>query len=131
MGGKELAVDPSLEFEKRRNIPIKYNREIWQQTIQAMKRVEEIKQKRQAQFIYDRQKKAKEIEKAKDVREVQRDMALIRSPAAGLKASKQMEVDQDEDSTVKYSVENEIGNTSIDTTPNIKKSIKSKKQSKK
>ena len=30
--GKELAVDPSFEFEKRRNAPVKYNRELWQQT---------------------------------------------------------------------------------------------------
>ena len=30
--GKELAVDPSFEFEKRRNIPVKYNRELWSQT---------------------------------------------------------------------------------------------------
>ena len=30
--GKELAVDPSYEFEKRRNEHVKYNRELWQQT---------------------------------------------------------------------------------------------------
>ncbi len=35
-----------------------------------MKKVEEIKNKRQAQFIYDRWKKAKEIEKQKDIKEV-------------------------------------------------------------
>jgi len=28
--GKELAVDPSFEIEKRRNIPMKYDREFWQ-----------------------------------------------------------------------------------------------------
>lgn len=33
-----------------------------------MKRVEEIKQKRQAQYIFDRQKKAKQIEKEKDIK---------------------------------------------------------------
>ena len=73
--------------------------------VDAMKRVEEIKNKRQAQHIYDRWKKAKEIEKQKDIREVQRDLALIRSPAAGLKrAAKDMEVD------------NEIGiDTELDT----------------
>ena len=30
--GKELAVDPAFEFEKRRNEPVKYNRELWKQT---------------------------------------------------------------------------------------------------
>jgi len=27
-----LAVDPSFEFEKRRNVPVKYNRELWSKT---------------------------------------------------------------------------------------------------
>jgi len=83
--GKELAVDPSFEFEKRRNIPVKYNRELWSQTITAMQRVEEIKNKRQAHFIFQRMKVAKKIQKAKDIKEVERDLALIKSPAAGLK----------------------------------------------
>ena len=62
-----------------------------------MQRVEEIKEKRQAQFIRDRQKKAKLIEREKDAREVKRDMALIRSPAAGMKrVAKDMEIDENE-----------------------------------
>ena len=61
-----------------------------------MQRIEEIKNKRQAQHIFDRWKKAKEIEKQKDIREVQRDLALIRSPAAGLKRpAKEMEIEND------------------------------------
>ena len=42
-----------------------------------MMRVEEIKGKRQAQYIFDRQKKARQIEKEKDIKEVQRDMVII------------------------------------------------------
>nr|BAE32040.1 unnamed protein product [Mus musculus] len=57
--GKELTVDNSFEFEKRRNEPVKYQRELWNKTIDAMKRVEEIKQKRQAKFIMNRLKKNK------------------------------------------------------------------------
>merc|ERR1712122_150755 len=96
--GKELAVDPSFEFEKRRNAPAKYNRELWQQTIEAMKKVEEIKLKRQAHHIHERQHKGRAIERMKDVKEVQRDLALIKSPAAGMKrAAKDMELDEDEE----------------------------------
>merc|ERR1711863_148167 len=83
--GKELAVDPSFEFEKKRNVPVKYNRELWQQTIEAMKTVEAIKLKRQAHHIHERQHKGRAIERMKDVKEVQRDLALIKSPAAGMK----------------------------------------------
>merc|ERR1712080_700331 len=112
--GKELAVDPSFEFEKRRNEPVKYNRELWQQTIGAMQRVEEIKQKRQAHFIRERQHKGRAIERMKDVKEVQRDLALIKSPAAGMKrAAKDMELDEDE-------------TEELDTSLNIKDLQKSK-----
>ncbi|OXA62783.1 probable ribosome biogenesis protein RLP24 [Folsomia candida] len=82
--GKELAVDPSFEFEKRRNVPVKYDRELWQKTVDAMKKVEEIRQKRSGRFITQRLKKAKVIDKERDVKEVQRNLGLIRSPAAGL-----------------------------------------------
>jgi len=30
--GKELADDPVFEFEKKRNEPVKYTRELWQNT---------------------------------------------------------------------------------------------------
>ena len=63
-----------------------------------MKKVEDIKTRRQAQFIYDRQKKARAIERKKDAKEVQRDLALIKSPAAGLKRpAKDMEIEEDDE----------------------------------
>jgi len=118
--GKELAVDPSFEFEKRRNAPVKYNRELWQQTIEAMKTVEAIKLKRQAHHIHERQHKGRAIERMKDVKEVQRDLALIKSPAAGMKrASKEMDID-DEDIM-------EETETGLDTSLNIKELASPKK----
>lgn len=104
--GKELAVDPSFEFEKRRNVPVKYDRELWQTTVNAMQRVEEIKNKRQAHHIFQRMKAAKKIQKAKDIREVERDLALIKSPAAGLKKAnremtgEEMEADTELDTSL-------------------------------
>jgi large subunit ribosomal protein L24e len=49
-----------------------------------MKKVEEIRQKRSAKHIMNRLNKAKVLEKEKDIKEVQRNLPLIRSPAAGL-----------------------------------------------
>ena len=43
--GKEMTCDPVLDFEQRRNVPIRYNRDLMVKTIQAIKRVEEIKAK--------------------------------------------------------------------------------------
>ncbi|KAG3257361.1 hypothetical protein H1C71_027098 [Ictidomys tridecemlineatus] len=81
--GKELTVDNSFEFVKRRNEPVKYQRELWNKTIDAMKRVEEIKQKRQAKFIMNRLKKNKELQKVQDIKEVKQNIHLIRAPLAG------------------------------------------------
>ncbi|KAH8346747.1 hypothetical protein KR084_009907 [Drosophila pseudotakahashii] len=83
--GKELAIDPSFEFEKRRNVPIKYSRETWQKALEAIKRVTEIKEKRTSHFVMERLRKGRDIEIQMDVKDVQRNMSLIRSPAAGLR----------------------------------------------
>lgn len=45
---KELtAEDSSMEFEKRRHVPVKYNRELIDTTLKVMHRVNDIKQRRQ------------------------------------------------------------------------------------
>ncbi|XP_050400514.1 probable ribosome biogenesis protein RLP24 [Patella vulgata] len=80
--GKDLAVDPSFEFEKKRNIPVKYSRELWNNTLVAMKRVEEIKLKRQGQHIINRLKEGKKLRKEADIREVDKHIHLIRAPGA-------------------------------------------------
>lgn len=87
--GKELTVDNSLEFEKRRNIPLKYNRELWSKTMEAMKKVEAIKNKRQARFIMNRLKTGKKLEDAANISEVKKNIHLIRAPHAG--QAKQLE----------------------------------------
>lgn len=76
-------MDNSLEFEKRRNEPVKYQRELWSKSVEAMRRVEEIKQKRQTRFIMNRLKKGKELEKAQDIKEVKQNIHLVRAPHAG------------------------------------------------
>lgn len=81
---KELTVDPAFEIEKRRNVPVKYSRNLWQQTQEAMKRIAEIRQKRVEHFAKIRAKRAQKYKDECDKREVQRDIALIRSPASKL-----------------------------------------------
>lgn len=80
--GKELSVDPALEFEKRRHVPVKYSRVLWNETTQAMKTVEEIKTKRQNQFIRNRLRKGKELRKAEDLKEVEKNIHIIQAPGA-------------------------------------------------
>jgi large subunit ribosomal protein L24e len=42
--------DSTIDFEKRRNVPVRYDRELVQTTITAMKRIGEIKQRREHAF---------------------------------------------------------------------------------
>lgn len=86
--GKELTVDNALEFEKRRNIPIKYDREMWKKTILAMARVEDIRKRRHDQFIINRLNKGRALRKQRDIKEVKESIHLIRPPAADLKKKK-------------------------------------------
>jgi len=78
--GKELTVDPSFEFEKKRNVPLKYDRELWSKTVGAIERIEVIKTKRQNQFIKNRLKCAKKLSKEVDRKEVQTNINLIKAP---------------------------------------------------
>jgi large subunit ribosomal protein L24e len=50
----QTSKDSTIEFEKRRNIPVRYDRELMQTTIATMKRVAEIKKKREHAFWRNR-----------------------------------------------------------------------------
>jgi len=52
--GKEMTIDSTYEFEKRRNIPVRYDRELVQATLKAMKRVGEIRKRREHAFWKNR-----------------------------------------------------------------------------
>nr|XP_042910302.1 probable ribosome biogenesis protein RLP24 [Parasteatoda tepidariorum] len=112
--GKELTVDPAFEFEKRRNVPVQYNRELWRETsIYSTSDEESVDspdledngsfeepnsdkdtealpdaiqpsktKSRGVKFFSCRLKKGKVLAKELDLKEVQRDMSLIRSVAA-------------------------------------------------
>jgi hypothetical protein len=86
-----VAQDAVYEFEKRRHIPVKYDRELWQNTVRAMKRVAEIREKREYNYIKQRIKATQDKEESleRDKREVERDIELIKIPEAVSKLTKQ------------------------------------------
>jgi len=81
-----MAIDSTLEFEKRRNVPVRYDRELMATTVKAMKRISEIKAKRERTFYKNRMSVNKELEKAENIREVQKNIELIGVPSAKIKA---------------------------------------------
>ena len=81
--GKEMIVDSTLEFEKRRNVPVKYDRDLMQTTIKAMKRVQEIKAKRERVHYKNRSKSLirmagkKERELQENIKQLQQNIELV------------------------------------------------------
>lgn len=75
--GKEMAVDNTFEFEKRRNRPVKYDRHLMGQTLQAMQKVTEIQSAREQRFFAARMKDAA-VEKKKQARvEIEKSIDLL------------------------------------------------------
>ncbi|EJK74723.1 hypothetical protein THAOC_03583 [Thalassiosira oceanica] len=75
--GKELAVDSAFEFEKRRNRPVKYDRNLMGKTIMAMQRVQSIKERREERFHANRMQDAK-AEKISQARvEIEKHIEVI------------------------------------------------------
>ncbi|KDQ33526.1 hypothetical protein PLEOSDRAFT_19621 [Pleurotus ostreatus PC15] len=62
--GKEMTIDSTIDFEKRRNVPVRYDRELIQTTIKAMKRVGEVKKRREHAFWKHRMAVAREKHRA-------------------------------------------------------------------
>jgi len=82
LAGKEMTVDPSLDFEKRRNRPVKYDRNLMKTTVEAMKRIEAIRARRARDFYVERMAGRASVY-AKEARaELARDIGMIRAPVA-------------------------------------------------
>ncbi|RKO87586.1 ribosomal protein L24e-domain-containing protein [Blyttiomyces helicus] len=79
--GKEMTIDSTLEFEKRRNVPVRYDRELMATTLKAMKRVQEIKARRERVFYKKRMIGKKDRERAQNLKLVQRNIELVEAPA--------------------------------------------------
>lgn len=57
--GKELTVDPVYEFEKSKDTAVRYNRDVWVDTVQAMEKLDQIRTDREARFWDERMANAK------------------------------------------------------------------------
>ncbi|XP_064391248.1 probable ribosome biogenesis protein RLP24 [Halichondria panicea] len=80
--GKELTMDSVFQFERRRNMPVKYNRDVWRKTVHAMKRIDVIRERRQARFIKNRLKAGLKLQEESEKREVEKGIHLLQDPEA-------------------------------------------------
>jgi len=80
--GRELNIDSTFDFEKQRNTPIKYDRELYSATIHAMKRVSEIQQHRQREFYFKRMTVSLKNRKMMIRRNLKKNLDLVVAPVA-------------------------------------------------
>jgi large subunit ribosomal protein L24e len=91
--GKEMIVDQELllgQFAKRRNAPVKYDRNLVQATIKAMERIQEIRTKRERVFTRRRLsgKAARDKKRREDLKVVAEGEHLIRKELQDLERAR-------------------------------------------
>lgn len=82
LAGKELAEDATFELERRRNRPIKYDREVMRKTVAAVQRIDEIRTRRQERFYEKRMAAARGQQVAADKAQLEAEVHLIKAPAS-------------------------------------------------
>lgn len=75
--GKEMTVDSTLAFAQRRNVPVRYNRELVAKTVAAMERIGEIRGKRERQFYRERMRGQRKRELEADRKLVEENQHLL------------------------------------------------------
>ena len=78
--GKEMAMDTSFDFERQRNRPVKYDRDLMKKTVRAMEKVQAIKSAREKRFWDKRMEKNADVAKERNLAEVQQGLDLLVSP---------------------------------------------------
>jgi hypothetical protein len=100
--GKELVVDSTLTFASRRNVPVRYNRDLVATTLSAMSRVEEIRQKRERAFYKNRMRGNKDKKLAADRKLVEQNPELLKMREVEIrrkaerKAAKEAAIEEEE-----------------------------------
>ncbi|CAN6478797.1 unnamed protein product [Victoria cruziana] len=85
--GKDLTQDTTFEFERKRNRPERYDRNVVEQTLKAMKKIDEVRIARESKF-WERRRKGKRAKEMKEaVRELDQNISLVQAPESLLKES--------------------------------------------
>ncbi|GJD07917.1 Probable ribosome biogenesis protein RLP24 [Galdieria sulphuraria] len=85
--GKEMAIDSTFEFERKRQRIQRYDRELVGKTIQAIQKVDAVRVKREKDFYKSKMKQAKKQEQRTAVRELEKGINLIEPDILRVKES--------------------------------------------
>ncbi|VVB09385.1 unnamed protein product [Arabis nemorensis] len=86
--GKDMTQDKTFEFEKKRNRPERYDRNVTENTLMAIKKIDKIRSERSAKHIEKRLKTNKPKIHIEATKELKNDITLIKAPQALLQDPK-------------------------------------------
>ncbi|KAK6105952.1 60S ribosomal protein L24, putative [Brugia malayi] len=93
--GKELKNDSTFNVEARRNEPLKYDRQLWHEAVDAAKEIIALREKRYGEHIKRTLQPGKAIKRIGDLQKARKKVYLIRAPLQSKKqASSTEEVQQ-------------------------------------
>ncbi len=75
-------MDTTFDFEKIRNSPPKYDRELYAATIKAIQKVTSIQYKRQRSFYFNRMRDSLKLRKMNVARELKTNLDMVLAPVA-------------------------------------------------
>ncbi|CAK9317241.1 unnamed protein product [Citrullus colocynthis] len=80
--GKDMTQDSTFEFERKRNRPERYDRNLTEETLKAIKKIDKVRADRESRHIARRHqgKKAKELREAQ--KELDQSISLVKAPSA-------------------------------------------------
>ena len=128
--GKELTVDPVYDFEKVKDSTIKYNRDVWTDTVQAMDKLAVIRKKREDKFFEKRMKRAEHDKKEMIKANLMKHEVLISEPKIRERVQKMKEEKEEERMLKEKQKESKKLNMGIDNEMEIEGEEGKKKEKK-
>ncbi|CAL5352655.1 hypothetical protein ACSBR2_033172 [Camellia fascicularis] len=82
--GKDMTQDSTFEFERKRNRPERYDRNLTENTLKAIKKIDKVRVEREARHIAKRMKGKKSKEQKEAAKELDHSIHMVKAPAAFL-----------------------------------------------
>ncbi|XP_020576413.1 LOW QUALITY PROTEIN: probable ribosome biogenesis protein RLP24 [Phalaenopsis equestris] len=80
--GKDMTQDSTFEFERKRNRPERYDRNVAEETLKAIKKIDKIRVAREARHHTMRMKGKKAIELQAAAKQLEQGIHLVKAPLA-------------------------------------------------
>ncbi|URE33486.1 Ribosome biogenesis protein [Musa troglodytarum] len=80
--GKDMTQDSTFEFERRRNRPERYDRNVTEMTLKAIKKIDKIRVDREVRHHKMRMKGKKAFEQQAAIKELENSIDLVKAPVA-------------------------------------------------